>query len=227
MRVQANSVPPGAFFVEDHPQREGYAQVRFIENIRETDADAGFEYDEYTVTVRKHPDLAKEIEGNYEAWLKSAKAADAAYSAAQQAEEAVKPIMEAAYRVAPLLDDKTASTAAELYPTIQYDGSLIANGTRINWNGELKRAAVDLWATKENNPDNAPALWEDINYKSGARVIPDEITTGLAFAEDELGWWHVDEQVYRSRVNANVYTPEQYAANWELVTENAEANGDA
>ena len=36
-----------------------------------------------------------------------------------------------------------------------------------------------------------------------------------AFALDELGWWQ--EHVYRSTIAANVYTPDQYAAGWELV----------
>jgi hypothetical protein len=121
-----------------------------------------------------------------------------------------------------LVDDKTASVAPELYELMTYDGReveaeipLIKNGTRINWNGVLKRAAVDIWDTLENNPDNAPTLWEDINYKAGHRIIPDVITVGLAFSEGETGWWN--DMLYRSKVNANVYTPDAYPDNWEIV----------
>ena len=57
------------------------------------------------------------------------------------------------------LDDKTASTAATLFPRLKADGSLVTVGTRINWNGTIKKSAVDLWDTAENNPDNAPSLW--------------------------------------------------------------------
>lgn len=32
-------------------------------------------------------------------------------------------------------------------------------GTRINWNGTVKKAAADLWDTAENTPDAAPDLW--------------------------------------------------------------------
>ena len=92
---------------------------------------------------------------------------------------------------------------------------LIKAGTRINWNGTLKRAAVDLWDTEENNPDNAPTLWEDINYRAGHRIIPEVITVGLAFSKDETGWWN--GMLYKSLRDANTYTPEQYAAGWELV----------
>ena len=44
-----------------------------------------------------------------------------------------------------LVDDKTASIAPELFGMLKESGSLISHGTRINWNGTLKKAAVDLW----------------------------------------------------------------------------------
>ena len=113
------------------------------------------------------------------------------------------------------LDDQTASEGAALFPRHKADGSLVSAGTRINWNGVLKQAAVDLWDTTENNPDNAPSLWVDIAYREGIRIIPETITVAQAFALDELGWWQ--EHVYRSTIAANVYTPDQYAAGWELV----------
>ena len=115
------------------------------------------------------------------------------------------------------LDDKTASTAGVLFPRLKQDGHLVKAGTRINWNGTLKRAAVGLWDTPENNPDNAPTLWADIQYRNGYRIIPDTITVTTAFAEGEYGWW--GDVLYKSKVNSNVYTPEQYAPNWEAVTE--------
>ena len=112
------------------------------------------------------------------------------------------------------LDDKTASTAPTLFPRLKQDGSLIKAGTRINYNGSIKRAAVDLWDTVDNSPDNAPTLWEDILYRDGYRIIPDVITAGTAFALDELGWW--GDKLYKSLLEANVYTPEQYPRGWEL-----------
>lgn len=114
------------------------------------------------------------------------------------------------------LTDADASTAAELFPRLKQDGSLVSAGTRINWNGTVKRAAVDLWDRTENNPDNAPTLWEDIGYRDGIRIIPETITAGLAFAKDELGWW--GDTLYKSLLDANVWTPEQNASGWEKVT---------
>lgn len=113
------------------------------------------------------------------------------------------------------LDDKTASSGVELFPTLTGDGSLVTAGTRINWNGALKRAAVDLWDTAENTPDAAPTLWEDIAYRDGIRIIPEIITAGLAFANGELGYW--GDEIYKSLLDSNVWTPAQNPSGWELV----------
>lgn len=113
------------------------------------------------------------------------------------------------------LDDQTASSAAMLFPALKQDGALIKAGTRINHGGVIKRASTDLWDTTENSPDNAPALWEDISYREGYRIIPDTITAGTAFAEGECGWW--GDRLYKSLIPANVYTPEAYPSGWEQV----------
>ena len=120
-------------------------------------------------------------------------------------------------KAAASLDDATASTAETLFPTMKYDGSLIEAGTRINWNGVLKRAAVDLWDTESNNPDNAPTLWEDLPYIDGIRIIPDVITVGLVFSKGERGWWY--GELYESLLDANTYPPEAYPNGWNLVEE--------
>lgn len=130
-------------------------------------------------------------------------------------------ILEKAYKMRPIIEaamasieDKVASQAVELSPTLKQDSSLIKSGTRINWNGVLKRASVDLWDTIGNNPDNAPTLWEDILYKDGIRIIPETITAGTAFAKNELGWW--EDKIYISLIDNNVWTPTTYAAGWQL-----------
>lgn len=52
-------------------------------------------------------------------------------------------------RAAQSLDDQTASDAAALFPRLKQDGALIEAGTRINWHGTVKRAAVDLWDNEQ------------------------------------------------------------------------------
>ena len=111
--------------------------------------------------------------------------------------------------------DALASIAVDVYPELNEDGELIKAGTRIKWNGVLKRAAVDLWDVAENNPDNAPSLWENLDYKKGYRIIPNTITVGTAFALNECGWWN--DVLYKSLIDTNVYTPDAYPAGWAHV----------
>lgn len=113
------------------------------------------------------------------------------------------------------LPDKEVSEGVELLLRLKEDGKLVKAGTRINWNGTVKRAAVDLWDTVENNPDNAPTLWEDIEYRDGYRIIPEVITVGRIFTLGEYGWW--GDTLYKSLLAANTYTPEAYPAGWETV----------
>lgn len=113
------------------------------------------------------------------------------------------------------LDDAVASEAPELFGNLKYGGVLIKAGTRINWNGVIKRAAVDLWDTEANNPSNAPTLWEDIAYKQGYRIIPETITAGTAFSNGEMGWW--GDTLYKSVIDGNVWTPVAHASGWEVV----------
>ena len=110
------------------------------------------------------------------------------------------------------ITDAQASLAVSVYPTLKQDGSLIKFGTRINHNGTIIKAAVDLYDTETNSPENAPTLWETLNYKEGYRIIPEVITVGTAFSKGELGWWN--DELYESLVDSNVYTPDQYAPNW-------------
>ena len=120
-------------------------------------------------------------------------------------------------QAAQTLDEKTISEAPELCRTLKQDGSIVRAGTRINWNGTIKKAAVDIWDTEANDPDHAPSLWTGIDYRDGYRIIPETITVTTAFSKGEKGWW-TDGKLYESKVDSNVYTPAQYADNWKEVT---------
>ena len=128
-----------------------------------------------------------------------------------------KELRKSAMFGAETFEDSKASEVVSLYPTMTYNGKLIKAGTRINHNGVLYKAAVDLWDTEANNPDNAPTLWEEIAYHNGVRIIPETITVTTAFAKDELGYWKADGKTYKSLINANVYTPAAYPQGWEEI----------
>lgn len=121
------------------------------------------------------------------------------------------------------LSDADASFAPSIFPRLKGDGSLVKGGTRICWQNPdgtlcIKRAASDLWDTAENTPDKAPNLWEDVSYYQGYRVIPDVITSTLAFKENEEGYWK-DGWVYRAKNNGTVWTPAEHPEAWVKVKE--------
>ena len=125
----------------------------------------------------------------------------------------LRPIVEKAMES---VDDKTASTAETLFPRLKGDGSLIAAGTRINWHGTLKRAAVALWDTEENNPDHAPTLWNDIEYREGLRVLTGQIPATNPVQVDEICWYKDAKWRNISGV-PSVYLPDEYPNGWEVV----------
>ena len=127
-----------------------------------------------------------------------------------------KAIIDALVALRESATDEQASTVAILYPTLKRDGALVAAGTRVNWNGEIMRAAVDLWDSEGNDPESAPNLWERICYRKGCRVIPETITAGTAFSQGERGWW--GDELYVSLINDNVWTPQAYPAGWEAAS---------
>ena len=112
------------------------------------------------------------------------------------------------------LDDKTASTAPEMFGKLKQSGALVKAGTRINWNGVVKKANVDLWDTEENSPENAPDLWSDLAFHDGYRIIPTVFTAELAFSAGETGWWEQDGCYYTANANGTVWTPSEYPSAW-------------
>lgn len=112
------------------------------------------------------------------------------------------------------LDDKTASTAPEMFGKLKQSGALVKAGTRINWNGVVKKANVDLWDTAENSPDNAPDLWSNLAFHDGYRIIPTVFTAELAFSEGETGFWEQDGCYYTAKANGTVWTPAEYPSAW-------------
>lgn len=130
--------------------------------------------------------------------------------------EAAKPIREAMDKAGEMLTDAEASNVIMIFPKLKGNGNLIKAGTRINHGGKIKRATVDVWDWEENNPDNAPVLWEEISYRDGYRIIPATITATLAFSLNEHGW--EGDKLYKSLRDGNTFPPSVTPEWWEEVT---------
>ena len=87
-------------------------------------------------------------------------------------------------------------------------------GDVLQFGGKLYRCNLDHTSQETWKPDVSPSLWTQIMYRDGIRIIPEVITATQAFAKDEIGWW--GDAMYRSLIDANVHTPEQYPAGWRL-----------
>jgi hypothetical protein len=111
------------------------------------------------------------------------------------------------------LDDVNASSLPEAFPTLNNNGMAIPAGTRINWNGKIRKAKIDLFDISENNPDNSPEKWEIISYKNGIRDIQDTIDSALSFAAGKLGVWN--GEIYESLYDNNIWNPVQFPAGWK------------
>jgi len=64
-------------------------------------------------------------------------------------------------------------------------------------------------------PSASPSLWAQVMYREGVRVIPEVIESTGAFEKDERGWW--GDELYKSLIDANVWTPAAYPEAWEAV----------
>ena len=104
----------------------------------------------------------------------------------------------------------------DLLPRLKGNGELVKAGTHINWGGTVKRAAVALWDTEENNPDNAPDLWNDIEYREGLRVLTGPIPATNPVQVDEICWYKDAKWRNISGV-PSVYLPDEYPNGWEVV----------
>lgn len=115
------------------------------------------------------------------------------------------------------LVDKTDIERSEV--PLLHDRWRVGMGCKIDevyrYNGELYRCRQTHITQRDWTPDTTEALFKKLMFRDGIRIIPEVITTGDMFAKDELGWW--GDTVYKSLMDANVYTPEQYSAGWEVV----------
>lgn len=116
--------------------------------------------------------------------------------------------------------DRVRSEAVEIHDH-WWSGIEYKVGDVRQFDGKLYRCNLDHTSQETWKPDVSPSLWTQIMYRDGIRIIPDVIPSTQPFARGEIGWWGDD--LYRSLIDANVHTPEQYPAGWRFY-DSAEAN---
>ena len=135
----------------------------------------------------------------------------------------IRAILEEAMQTTALSDQK-ASQAPTLFPSFKsllksnktFTQEDVNNRFRFIYNNKMY-VVIQPHTMQENwTPDTAISLYETIDYVDGIRIIQTYITSANPFSKDEIG---IDANgiKWRSLVDFNVYTPEQYANNWEQI----------
>ena len=82
---------------------------------------------------------------------------------------------------------------------------------------DLFRCLQDHTSQNGWNPKNTAALWVQIAKVGEYREIKDNMLATEAFALNEIGWFRSKDNLFKSLIANNVYTPETYPTGWEHV----------
>lgn len=89
---------------------------------------------------------------------------------------------------------------------------------RVRWNDTLYKCNLAHTSESTWTPEVTPNLWTEIGLTE-YREIKDSMLSTEAFALGEIGWYQTKDNLYKSLIEANVYTPDSYPAGWEKVGE--------
>lgn len=131
--------------------------------------------------------------------------------------EQAKAIRAAMGKVTATLTDEQALAVKELYPLWAVDTAYTVDYV-VRHNGKLYRCLQSHTSQENWTPDATPALWVEVAAPNEYREIKDNMLPTEAFALGEIGWYQSKDNLWKSLIPANTYTPETYPAGWEQVT---------
>ena len=124
-------------------------------------------------------------------------------------------------RVIADLDDETAESVKELYPDWAEGVDYVVDDKR-NYNGVLYKCLQSHTSQASWNPEEAHSLWAKV-LNPDPEVIPvwEQPTAENAYMTgDKVHYPTIDDPVYVSLIDNNVWSPEAYPAGWQrLLTE--------
>lgn len=116
-----------------------------------------------------------------------------------------------------LLTDEQALENKMLYP-LWAVGVTLAVDARVRYGDKLYRVLQEHTTQENWTPDATPALYVEVAPQGEYREIKDNMLPTEAFALGEIGWYKEKDNLWKSLIDANTYTPETYPAGWEQVT---------
>lgn len=120
-------------------------------------------------------------------------------------------------KVTSTLNDEQALEVKELYQLWEVDTAYIVGDVRRHGD-KLFRCLQAHTSQADWTPDVSLALWVEIAPVGEYREIKDNMLPTEAFALDEIGWYKSKDNLWKSLIPANTYTPETYPSGWEKVT---------
>lgn len=96
-------------------------------------------------------------------------------------------------------------------------GVAYAVDTRVQSGDKLWKCLQPHTSQDGWNPEATPALWVEVAKPGEHREIKTNMLPTEAFALGEIGWYQTKDNLFKSLIDNNTYTPDSYAAGWEVV----------
>lgn len=113
--------------------------------------------------------------------------------------------------------DAEALAVKDIYP-MWANATVYAVKTIVRYGEKLYKCLQAHTSQDTWTPDVTPALWVEVAPAGEYREIKDNMLPTEAFALGEIGWYKEKDNLWKSLIDANTYTPETYPAGWEQVT---------
>ena len=227
MKVKGNNIPE-AIHIERYLPKSGYVEVRLTENAVQLDENL-WQYDEYCLQIPQRENLAEEIEANLHDWLITGRTLEVNDNASEMADRkatmdvlGVENVAQAETKKAAIdtagnmLTDEQAVAVPALFDSWKPNVEVVVD-QRLERNEKLYKV-LQAHTTQEGwEPEVTPALFVEVAKEGEYREIKDNMLPTEAFDLNEIGWYKTKDNLYKSLIASNVYTPETYPAGWEKV----------
>ena len=119
------------------------------------------------------------------------------------------------------LDDTEAAQNAELFPSWNSNGVIYTAGQRVQYEGILYKVLIDHASQPAWTPEDAPSLFAKVLIPDPG-VIPvweQPDSTNPYMIGDRVHYPGENDPVYESLIDNNVWSPGDYPAGWQEVSE--------
>lgn len=96
-------------------------------------------------------------------------------------------------------------------------GVTYAKDARVQSGDKLWKCLQAHTSQADRKPEKTPALWVEVAAPNEYREIKENMLSTEAFELDEIGWYKDKDNLFKSKIPNNVYTPDAYPDGWEKV----------